>query len=158
MAPDPRIEPARFDDPDLTALIALHVYAMRGQTPAGHAHAFDLSDLDTPDLDLWVLRDASRVVSMGALKQLGGGAGEIKSMRTHPDHLRRGHAARMLEHLIAAARAAGMRRLSLETGTGPAFDAALALYRGRGFVDGPPFGSYAASPHNQFLHLDLAQD
>lgn len=56
---------------------------------------------------------------------------------------------------IGAARARGMRRLSLETGSGPAFEAALALYRRRGFVDGDPFGGYGRSNFNQFLHLML---
>jgi putative acetyltransferase len=48
-----------------------------------------------------------------------------------------------------------MRRLSLETGSGPAFDPALSLYRRRGFVDGEPFAQYERSAFNQFLHLTL---
>lgn len=76
-------------------------------------------------------------------------------MRTHPDYLRRGVAAALLEHIIAEARARGMRRLSLETGSGPAFEPALALYRRRGFVDGEAFAPYVRSAFNQFLHLEL---
>jgi putative acetyltransferase len=45
--------------------------------------------------------------------------------------------------------------LSLETGSGPAFEAALALYRKRGFADGEPFADYKRSAFNQFLHLGL---
>jgi putative acetyltransferase len=48
-----------------------------------------------------------------------------------------------------------MRRLSLETGSGPAFEPALALYRRNGFIDGEAFGSYQPSEFNQFLHLPL---
>ena len=59
------------------------------------------------------------------MKDLGGEIGEVKSMRTHPDHLRRGVASALLEHIIDEARRRGMRRLSLETGRGPAFEAAL---------------------------------
>jgi len=92
---------------------------------------------------------------MGALKELDAAAGEIKSMRTDPAYLRRGVAAAMLEHLIAIAQERGYRRLSLETGSGTAFEPALALYRRRGFVDGAPFGDYTKSAFNQFLHLDL---
>jgi putative acetyltransferase len=76
-------------------------------------------------------------------------------MRTHPDHLRQGVGAALLEHIIGEAKARGMRRLSLETGCGPAFEPALALYRKRGFVDGAPFADYAPSDFNQFLHLEL---
>jgi putative acetyltransferase len=43
----------------------------------------------------------------------------------------------------------------LETGSGPAFEPALALYRKYGFVEGGAFGGYEKSPFNQFLHLDL---
>jgi len=76
-------------------------------------------------------------------------------MRTHPKFLRRGIAAALLEHIIDSARAAGMVRLSLETGSGPAFEPALALYRRRGFVAGAPFAQYTRSEFNQFLHLQL---
>ena len=67
-----------------------------------------------------------------------------------------GHAA--LTHIIATARARGYTRLFLETGTTPAYDAALALYRRAGFVSCAPFGDYAASPHNQFFTLDLGEN
>ena len=76
-------------------------------------------------------------------------------MRTHPDHLRRGVAAALLRHIIGQARQRGMTRLSLETGSGPAFDPALTLYRRNGFGNGEAFGDYRASAFNQFLHLNL---
>jgi putative acetyltransferase len=81
--------------------------------------------------------------------------GEVKSMRTHPDFLRRGVAAALLEHIIVAAKSRGMTRLSLETGSGAYFEPALSLYRRRGFVDGAEFAGYERSPFNQFLHLAL---
>jgi putative acetyltransferase len=76
-------------------------------------------------------------------------------MRTHPDHLRRGAAAILLEHLVNEAKARGLQRLILETGSGPAFEPALALYRKRGFVDSEAFSTYERSAFNQFLHLPL---
>ena len=96
--------------------------------------------------------------SVGALKALPDGTGELKSMRTHPDHLRKGVARAMLEHIIAEAKTRGMTRLSLETGDGPAFEPALTLYLQRGFVEGEVFGDYACvadSGFNRFFHLDL---
>jgi putative acetyltransferase len=77
-------------------------------------------------------------------------------MRTHPNHLRKGVARALLEHLIAEAGRRGYTLLSLETGSGPAFDAALTLYRARGFVNGDAFGNYVKTDFNQFLHLQLA--
>jgi putative acetyltransferase len=43
----------------------------------------------------------------------------------------------------------------LETGSGPAFDPAVTLYRKYGFVEGGAFDGYDKSPFNQFLHLEL---
>ena len=78
-------------------------------------------------------------------------------MRTHSHYIRRGVAAALLEHLIEEARGRGLRRLRLETGSGPAFEPALALYRKRGFIDSEPFADYERSAFNQFLHLSLDQ-
>ena len=49
----------------------------------------------------------------------------------------------------------GGQTLSLETGRGPAFEPALAMYRRRGFADGAPFSDYQPNDFSQFLHLDL---
>jgi putative acetyltransferase len=137
------------------ALLALHLAGMQANTPPEHVFALDLSGLKTPEITVWTVRDGDAVAGVGALKALGDGTGELKSMRTHPDHLRKGVAAALLDHLIAEARRRGYSRLSLETGRGPDFDPALALYRSRGFANGGAFGDYPASEFNQFLHLKL---
>ena len=136
-------------------LLRLHLAGMHANTPAGHVFALDLSGLKAPDVTVWTARNGDAVWGIGALKQLDATSGEVKSMRTHPDHLRQGVGAAILEHIISEAHARGFRRLSLETGQGPAFEPALALYRRRGFVDGAAFGDYVRSPYNQFLHLTL---
>jgi putative acetyltransferase len=66
-----------------------------------------------------------------------------------------GAGSAILEHIIAEGRRRGMLRLSLETGSGPAFEPALAMYRRRGFVNGEAFSDYLPSEFNQFLHLSL---
>ncbi|MCW5723812.1 MAG: GNAT family N-acetyltransferase [Maricaulaceae bacterium] len=137
------------------ALLALHLEGMHASSPPGTVHALDLSGLKAPEVTVWTAWRGGALSGVGALKALGGGAGEIKSMRTHPDHLRKGVAAALLEHIIGEAHNRGYRRLSLETGGGPAFEPALALYRKRGFADGPAFGGYRPSVFNQFLHMDL---
>lgn len=137
------------------ALLALHLADMHANSPPGSVFALDLSGLRRPDVAVWTAWHGSAIAGIAALRQLGDGGGEVKSMRTHPDYVRRGVAARLLEHIIAVARARGYRRLSLETGSGPAFAPALALYRTRGFVEGEVFGQYERSAFNQFLHLAL---
>ncbi len=144
-----------LSDEATRALLALHLAGMRASSPPGAVFALDLSGLLAPDVSVWTVRDRGRVVGIGALRILRDGTGELKSMRTHPDHLRRGVAAALLDHLVAEARARGLTRLSLETGTGPAFDPALSLYRTRGFTDGEPFSDYVRSSFNRFLHRPL---
>lgn len=137
------------------ALLTLHLSGMHANSPPGHVFALDLSGLTAPGVTVWSLWAGDDLAGIGALKMLGDGAGEVKSMRTAPTHLRQGVAAAILEHIIGQARRRGLRRLSLETGSGPAFEPALALYRNRGFVDGEPFADYSRSAFNQFLHLEL---
>lgn len=155
MRHDWRILPADFEDVRLQALLALHLDGMRQHSPACGVHALDLTGLQAPGVTLYTLWDDNSLLGMGALRLHPADVAEIKSMRTHPDHLGRGVARAILEHLIDEARRQGCRRLSLETGSGPAFDAALNLYGARGFTRGEAFGDYKASDFNQFYHLDL---
>lgn len=136
-------------------LLRLHLLDMHANSPPGHVFALDLSGLQAPNLTVWSAWEGEKICGMAALKQLDTASGELKSMRTHPDHLRQGVGAALLEHVIKQARVRGLRRLSLETGQGPAFEPALALYRRRGFTDGEAFADYVRSPFNQFLHLAL---
>ena len=136
-------------------LVRLHLEGMHANSPPGSVFALDQSGLRTAGVTVWTARIGDAVAGIAALKDLGDRTGEIKSMRTHPAFLRRGVAAALLEHIIEVARAREMTRLSLETGSGIAFEPALALYRRRGFVDGEAFAQYVRSPFNQFLHLDL---
>jgi putative acetyltransferase len=136
-------------------LLALHLSGMHANSPPEHVHALDLSGLTTPDVTVWTLWEGDGLAGIGALKMLDEGSAELKSMRTDPAHLRRGVAAALLEYVIEEARRRGVRRISLETGSGPAFDPALALYRKRGFSNGAPFSDYETSAFSQFLHMDL---
>lgn len=137
------------------ALLALHLAEARTNTPVEFSFALDLSGLQTPDMTVWTAWDGEAVAGIAALKDLGNGVGEVKSMRTHPGHLRKGVAGALLGHIIGEARRRGMRRLSLETGTVPAYEPAWALYLKHGFRDGERFGDYQPSPYNRFLHLEL---
>lgn len=137
-------------------LLVLHLEGMHANSPPGSVFALDLSGLKAPGVSVWSVQDGDAVVGIGALKLLEDGGAEVKSMRTHPDHLRKGVAALLLDHIITQAKAHGVTRLSLETGSGAAFEPALALYRRRGFANGEAFSDYAKSDFNQFLHLELA--
>ena len=142
--------------PEITALLTYHLEQMHLNSPPGSVFAFDVDRLRADDVTFWSAWVGRDLLGCGAMKALDDRSGEIKSMRTAPGHLRKGVAAALLDHIIDVAVARGYARLSLETGSGPAFDPALALYRRRGFADGPAFGDYSKSEFNQFLHMTLA--
>jgi putative acetyltransferase len=68
----------------------------------------------------------------------------------------RGVGSALLREIMAAARARGMTRLSLETGSWPYFLPARALYARHGFVECGPFGDYVEDPNSVFMTLELA--
>ncbi len=141
--------------PEIGSLLRYHLEQMHLNSPPGSVFAFAIERLRAPDVTFWTAWEDDALLGCGALKQLGPSQGEIKSMRTAPEQLRKGVAAALLAHIVGEARRRGYRRLSLETGSGPAFAPALALYRHHGFLDGEAFGDYERTPFNQFLHLDL---
>lgn len=136
-------------------LIAYHQQGMLADSPPGLSFALDLSGLQVEGVTVWAAHIGERVAAIGALKRLDDKTGEIKSMRTHPDFLRQGIAAALLETIITHARSEGLSTLSLETGTTSAFEPALAMYRRRGFTNGPAFADYEITDFNQCLHLTL---
>lgn len=135
----------------IRALLEVHFAGMLANSPADSCHFLDFDGLRADGVTFWSIHCGDALAGCGALKMLGGRHGEIKSMRTHDAFLRQGVAARMLDHIIAEARARGMERLSLETGSGAAFEPALALYRRYGFDDCDPFADYRPDPFSRFM-------
>ena len=157
MAQRPDIREDDLTHPETIALLRLHLEGMHANSPPENVFALDLSGLKAPEITVWTAWLDDRPVAIGALKRLDDETGEIKSMRTHPEFLRLGLAAALLDHIMTFARERGLSRLSLETGSGDAFEPALTLYRRRGFANGASFGDYVASDFNQFLHCDLGR-
>lgn len=150
------IRPGDFNAPQIRELLRQHLQGMAETSPPGHSFALDLSGLQRPDVTFLSVWDDDTLLAIGAMKELATDHGELKSMRTRTDSLRRGAATAMLEALLGLARQRGYRRVSLETGSGEAFEPALALYRKHGFQNGGAFADYVGSDFNQFLHLDMA--
>lgn len=140
-----------LDDPRVVALLNVHFQGMLANSPKDSCHFLDLSGLRAPGVTFWAAWDGEDLLGCGALKQLDAGHGEVKSMRTAAEHLRRGTGAALVSHILRVARERGYKRLSLETGSGAAFDAAHALYRQFGFTECGPFGDYKEDPFSRFL-------
>jgi putative acetyltransferase len=143
-----------LDSPDVAALLTEHLQGMADHSPPESIHALDLQGLKSADVTFWTVWDGDDLCGCGALQQLDADHGEIKSMRTAKAHLRKGVAAVMLEHIIEEARRRGYSRLSLETGSGPGFDAALSLYEKYGFDYCEPFADYRQDPFSRFMTMN----
>ena len=136
---------------EIRALLETHFAGMLASSPPESCHFLDFDGLNAPDVTFWSIWDGDALAGCGALKELTPEHGEVKSMRTHADHLRKGIGAKMLTHIISQARARGYHRLSLETGSSADFAPALALYEAHGFADCQPFADYSLDPHSRYM-------
>jgi putative acetyltransferase len=143
------------DDTRVVDLLQTHVTSARAQTAPGSAHALDLAGLKSSDISVWTIWEDQTLAGVGALKRLSDDHGEVKSMHTAQAMRGRGAGSAMLRHIIAAAKAGGISRLSLETGSWEYFDPARRLYRKHGFVECPPFADYVLDPNSVFMSLEL---
>ena len=145
----------RIDDlssREVQALVAEHLAGMHGNSPPGRVLALAIEGLRSPAITFWSAWSGGELCGCGALNALDDGAsGEVKSMRTRPAFLRRGVGQAVLDEILRTAQARGYSRLFLETGTGPAFAAAHALYLRNGFAWCGPFGAYTATEFNVFM-------
>ncbi|MCM0620608.1 GNAT family N-acetyltransferase [Nocardioides bruguierae] len=144
-------------DPEVIAFLEAHVTQMRSISPPESVHALDVEGLRRPEITFFVAHDGagSELLGTAALKDLGDGHLELKSMRTAPHRRGEGIGAQVLAHVLEHARAQGTTRISLETGSEDFFAPARSLYRRHGFVDTEPFADYAPDPLSTFLTLRI---
>ena len=134
------------DDPradDVVQLLSAHLDFARQTSPPGHVHALDLDGLTSVDIRFFsARRHDGQLLAIGALRDLGDGMAEIKSMHTAESARGRGIGRLMLDHLVEVATVAGHHWLGLETGSMGAFKPARRLYTTAGFTECEPFGNY----------------
>ena len=136
---------------DLGLLMQRHTEAMHADTPPESIYMMDAGALAAPGVRFFVMREDGRAIGMAAFKRLGGDHAEIKSMHVLHEVRGRGLARAMLDHLVTAARADGITRLSLETGPQASFAAARGLYEKAGFGYCGPFEGYGDDPNSAFM-------
>lgn len=148
----------RVDDlrgPEIARLLEQHMRSMREISPPESVHALDLGALRKPQITFWTAWEGAELAGCGAIKELDSRHGEIKSMRTVARHLRKGVAAALMRHILAEAGRRSYRRLSLETGSQPAFAPARSLYARFGFEVCAPFADYVEDPNSVFMTREL---
>lgn len=153
---------------EVQALLDEHLGKMSDDSPPESMHALPLGELQAGDITFWCAWEhyakespaaepvAEGLMGFAALKQLQENHAELKSMRTHKNFVRRGVAAALLTEILRMARARGIKRISLETGSMASFAPAHALYREFGFEPCQPFADYLEDPLSIFMTLDLS--
>lgn len=144
----------RVDDlqgPEIAALLQTHADLMLSQSPEESCHFLPLEGLQKPNITVWSQWEAGRLLGCGALADIGGGHGEIKSMHARDSERGRGLGEQMLLHIIGEVRGRGMSALYLETGSPEGFIPARRLYEKHGFADCEPFGDYTHDPMSVFM-------
>jgi putative acetyltransferase len=117
---DPRAE-------DVRELLERHLAFAKSHTPPEDVHALEIDGLLDPAVTVFGFRLDGKLLGVGALKRLDGRHAELKSMHTAEAARSRGIGRAMVDHLIGVARELGFRRVSLETGSMPAFAPARSL-------------------------------
>ncbi len=148
-----------IDDPradDVRALLGRHLAHARANTEPEEVYALEADALAEPSVTLFSFRVDGELLGVAALKHLDGDHAEIKSMHAAEAARGRGIGRALLDHLLAVSRERGYRRVSLETGAGPAFAAARALYASAGFAPCEPFADYLPSPNSACMTRVLA--
>jgi putative acetyltransferase len=115
----------------------------------------DAHSLTEADAQFFAAFESNQPVAMGALKILTKTHGELKSMHVRESHRGRGIADAMLHRLLTVAREAGLRKLSLETGSQKAFIPARSFYARHGFCECGPFEGYQTDPNSIFMTREL---
>jgi putative acetyltransferase len=146
------------DDPrasDVRKLLERHLAFAHSQTPSEEVHALDSDGLVDPAITFFSFRANGMLLGIGALKELDRQHAELKSMHTAETARGAGIGRAMLDHILRVARERDFLRVSLETGTTPAFVPARALYADAGFRPCPPFGNHRPSRYKTFMTLAL---
>ena len=129
---------------EINALLTLHLNEMHQWSPSCKIHAMPAERLKEPDVTFYSAWADGDLAACGALKELGDGRGELKSMRAAPEFRGKGTGEAILLHLIDEAERRGYHWLGLETGRPDEFLPAQRLYQKHGFAECPAFGDYVS--------------
>jgi putative acetyltransferase len=150
-----RIKVDDLSGTEIRELLQEHLRGVALLSPPESVHALDIEALRGPDITFWTAWEEGQLLGCGALKELDSQHAEVKSMRTSSSHLRKGVAKKILGHILEEAERRFYRRLSLETGSGEAFEPARRLYAGFGFTYCEPFAGYLEDPYSVFMTREI---
>ena len=144
-----------FDHPKVNHLLIKHFIELRSVSSKGSTHVLDIPGLKDPSIKFWSLWDNNHLIGCGALKFIGKNHGEFKSIRVSDDFRNRGIGNKIISHLIIQAKKLGIKKLSIETGSGNFFLPARKLFEHFKFTSCKPFAHYKEDPNSCYYTLDL---
>jgi ribosomal protein S18 acetylase RimI-like enzyme len=147
--PGERIERVRPDDPRVTALRRAYVLD-EVLAPLGLEDEFNTAEtppsgLVPPDGEFLLVLVDGEPAAVGGIRDLDTDVAEIKSMYVAPAGRGRGLAKRLLARLEEIAAERGCRAVRLDSASH--MSAAIALYRGLGYREIPPFNDGPIADH-----------
>ncbi len=148
------IAPEHPDTPDAAALITELEAHLAAGYPAESRHGYSIEQLIQQGVAFFVTRVDGQPAGCGGIQFFGTEFGELKRMYVRPGFRCQGLARRMVNHLVAHARANGVKLVRLETGINQ--HAAIALYKRAGFRKIPPFPPYLPDPLSQCYEKSIA--
>ena len=144
-----------FNNPKVNELLTKHFIELRSVSPAGSTHVLDITGLKDQSIKFWSLWDNDELIGCGALKFLDKIHGEFKSIRVVDKFRNKGFGEKIINHLIEEAKKLGIKKLSIETGSGKFFEPARKLFVNFGFQPCLPFAHYKEDPNSCFYTKDL---
>ena len=144
-----------FDNPKVNELLVKHFNELKSVSPAGSTHVLDIAGLKDQTIKFWSLWDGNELIGCGALKFLENDNGEFKSIRVVDKFRKKGNGIKIINHLIDQAIELGIKKLSIETGSGEFFKPARKLFKNCGFKKCKPFAHYKSDPNSCYMSLFL---
>jgi putative acetyltransferase len=142
---------------DVRAMVAELNAILIPLTPREFQFQLTVEQMADPSLTLFVARnEVGQAVAMGALKEHGGGVGEVKRMYTRPVVRGQRVGSAILRRIEALARERRISRLVLETGEAEGFEPAYRIYERGGFRTCGAVLDYPDSGFSRFYEKKIA--
>lgn len=145
------IQEDNVTDQRVIDLIEDHMEKMELYSPPTAQHHLEINEYEHSKITVWTAWEDNELLGVGALKELNNEHGELKSIKTHPDHLRKGVAQQLVSFILKQAVQRGYKQVSLETGSQKAFKPAIEFYKSIGFEECSPFADYNEDPASVFM-------
>jgi putative acetyltransferase len=144
-----------FENTEVNELLKKHFIELRSVSSEGSTHVLDIDGLKDKSIKFWSLWENNELIGCGALKFLEKHHGEFKSIRVADKFRKNGMGEKIISHLIDQAKQIGIKKLSIETGSGDFFAPARKLFKKFGFKECEPFAHYKEDPNSCYYSLNI---